>query len=155
MSDPETYTGSCLCGAVRFRLTPPTLFCAHCHCRYCRQAHGAAFVTWTGVPESRLDLEQGEELLTWFASSRQSRRCFCSRCGTTLFFTSTLAPGEVHIARACIEGEIDRVPQAHVFCDHQVDWISITDQLPRLDSSSEALVKYQQVEPLPAAKEGQ
>jgi hypothetical protein len=152
MSDTESYSGSCLCGAIRFRLTPPTLFCAHCYCRFCRQAHGAAFVTWTGVPESSFDIEQGEEQLSWFASSRQSQRGFCSRCGTTLLFKSTLAPGEIHIARACIEAEIDREPQAHVFCDHKVDWISITDELPRLDRNSESLIKYQQVEPLPEAE---
>jgi hypothetical protein len=101
MSEPKTYPGRCQCGAIRFRITPPTLFCAHCHCRYCRQAHGAAFVTWVGVNEGQLDLEQGDEQLTWFASSRQSRRGFCSRCGGTLFFKSTLAPGETRSPGPC------------------------------------------------------
>ena len=32
-------------------------------------------------------------------SSQQSRRGFCPTCGTTLFFASTLCPGEMHIAR--------------------------------------------------------
>jgi hypothetical protein len=143
-----TYSGQCQCGVIRFKITPPTLFCAHCHCRYCRQAHGAAFVTWVGVGEGQLDLEQGEQQLTWFASSRQSRRGFCSCCGSTLFFESTLAPGEIHIARASIDGDIDRNPQVHAFCDHQVDWFTISDGLPRLDSSSDSLVKYRQVTPL-------
>ena len=34
--------GSCLCGAVRFEVTLPSKFCAHCHCGNCRKAHGAA-----------------------------------------------------------------------------------------------------------------
>lgn len=42
--------GGCLCGAVRYVITLPTKWCAHCHCSMCRRAHGAAFVTWAGVP---------------------------------------------------------------------------------------------------------
>jgi len=141
------FAGHCLCRAIRFEVSPPSLFCAHCHCRYCRQAHGAAFVTWVGVLEHQLHMLQGEELITWYASSRQSRRGFCSSCGTTLFYRSTLSPDEVHIARACIDGAIDRAPQVHAFVDHQVDWITIADDLPRFDSDSDALAKYRQIEP--------
>ena len=47
------FEGRCLCGAVRFAVTPPTLFFAHCHCRWCREAHGAAFVSWVGCAEDR------------------------------------------------------------------------------------------------------
>ena len=32
MSDAQRVPGACLCGAVRFTITLPTLFCAHCHC---------------------------------------------------------------------------------------------------------------------------
>jgi hypothetical protein len=139
--------GSCLCGAVCYRATPPTLFCAHCHCRYCRRAHGAAFVTWFGVPESAFELTAGDEDLRWFASSRQSRRGFCSVCGTTLFFASTLEPGEIHIALATTDGPIDQEPRAHVFSDRQVPWIRLGDELPRYTTGDERLTKYREVDP--------
>ncbi len=35
----DALEGGCLCGAVRFSLTPPTDFVAHCHCQSCRRAH--------------------------------------------------------------------------------------------------------------------
>lgn len=35
--------GSCLCGAVRFRLAVRPQFINHCHCRLCRKASGAGF----------------------------------------------------------------------------------------------------------------
>lgn len=143
----DTISGSCLCGSVRFSVTPPTLFCAHCHCRFCRKAHGAALVTWFGAAEERFALDSDEHL-RWYQSSKQSRRGFCSRCGSTLLFTSKLAPGEVHIARAFVDGAIDREPMGHVFFDHHVDWLEITDELPRYDSSNEALAKYCQIEEL-------
>ena len=50
-----------------------------------------------------------------------------------LFFRSERWAGELHIARAQIEGEVDRAPQAHAFWDAHVDWVQIDPQdgLPR------------------------
>lgn len=142
------FHGHCLCGTVAFRVTPPTLFCVHCHCRYCRGAHGAAFVTWVGVREDTFAFDQGEELVHWYRSSPQSRRGFCSRCGATMLYVSTLSPGEVHVARACIEETIDREPRAHVFFDHRVPWVTVEDELKKVPSDDPRLERYGQVQPL-------
>ena len=138
------FAGSCLCGTVRFSAEGPSLFFCHCHCRYCRLAHGAAFVTWLGVREQAFTLTAGEDSLRWFASSQQGRRGFCSQCGTTLFYASELCPGEIHIARALVDGPVDRAPSAHVFADHAVDWITL-EELPHCTSEHPDLAKYSQV----------
>jgi hypothetical protein len=141
--------GRCLCGAVRYAFTPPSLFVAHCHCRWCREAHGAAFVTWVGIADDRFRLRDDEGLLRWYQSSEQSRRGFCSRCGTTLFFASTLCPGEIHATRASIPGPVDREPQLHCFFDQHVAWASVGDTLPRYDTTAEGLARYRAVKPRP------
>ena len=141
----DSYQGKCLCGAVTFAFTPPPIFCAHCHCRYCRGAHGAAFVTWVGVPEESFELSAGEDKMVWYASSKQSQRGFCSQCGTTMFYTSSLSPGEVHIALACVDDATGIVPMAHVFSDHAVDWMPINDELLQVDSENPLLAKYEKV----------
>ena len=123
------FEGSCLCGAVRFELTPPSRFCAHCHCRNCRRAHGAAFVTWAGFPEDQVRIIAGEELLSRYRTDTEATRSFCSRCGSTLFFAAPRWAGELHVALANVEGEIDRAPSAHSFVDHRASWWSITDSL--------------------------
>ncbi|MGI2258645.1 GFA family protein [Shewanella sp. GXUN23E] len=69
--------------------------------------------------------------LSWFASSAQAKRGFCSHCGSSLFFTSARWPGELHITRASLHTPIDTQPMAHVFVDTQVDWVELTDHLPR------------------------
>ncbi len=130
MSAAHTFKGQCLCGAVKFSITAPTLWCAHCHCSLCRRAHGAGFVTWVGSAEERFALDDSEGQLCWYGSSEDSRRGFCSRCGSTLFFQSERWPGEMHVARSNIQGEIDRDPQAHVYCQSQAEWITIGDELP-------------------------
>ena len=63
--------GGCLCGAVRFEITLPSKWCAHCHCSMCRRAHGAGVVTWFGVPEDRFRITAGEELGARFRPARE------------------------------------------------------------------------------------
>jgi hypothetical protein len=118
-----TYQGSCLCGQVRFAITPPTKWCAHCHCTMCRRAHGAAFVTWIGVPEQQFEFIAGRDAVQWFASSPEARRGHCRHCGSPLFFRSARWPGEIHVVRANVPGEIDRRPDQHVHTDTRVDWL--------------------------------
>ena len=141
----HTTEGGCLCGAVRFRTEGRSLFCAHCHCQWCRQAHGAAFVTWYGVKAEAFRLTQGEDRLRWYASSEKSERGFCATCGTTMFFRSSCAAGEVHVALACADGPIDRAPAAHVFYEAHVPWVVLGDDLPRYDRDAASLAKYQAV----------
>jgi hypothetical protein len=128
----NVFTGSCLCGAVQFQVTPPTKWCANCHCSMCRRAHGAAFVTFVGVLLPQLEITAGADRLTRFPSSQAATRSFCSACGSTLFFESTRWAGEIHIARANFHGDIDHPVQAHAFFDHRADWWPIDDDLPKL-----------------------
>lgn len=132
MSPPDLITGACLCEGVRFEVTPPTKWCAHCHCTMCRRAHGAGVVTWFGVTSERFRLVAGADLLKWYQSSADARRGFCGQCGSTLFFEGARWTGETHIARASVAGKIDREPTAHVYFDMHVEWMEFNDPLRRL-----------------------
>lgn len=136
MNDDAVFTGRCLCGAVQFEVTPPTKWCAHCHCSLCRRAHGAAFVTWFGVESSRFEIVNGADRVNWYKSTLEARRGFCDRCGSTMFFKSDRWADETHIALANMERSIDREPTAHVFYDTHVDWVEVGDDLRRLGGVS-------------------
>ncbi len=97
------YTGSCMCGAVRFSFTGAPKFVADCVCDSCRRAHGASAVCWVGVETPQFSLDAGESALKWYRSSSESERGFCTRCGTRLFFRSQKWPGETHMAVACMD----------------------------------------------------
>lgn len=124
--------GACLCGAVRFEVDLPTRFCVHCHCSMCRRSHGAAFVTWFGVPKARFRLREGESALAVYRSSDHGTRSFCSRCGSSLFCALDHDPDTIDITLASMLGPIDRSPEAHVFFDTHVGWIEFLDQLPKM-----------------------
>lgn len=124
------FDGACLCGGLRFRAMAPSKWCAHCHCTMCQRAHGAAFVTWVGFEQERFDLLEDDTLI-WYDSSDDAQRGFCSSCGASVLFRSSRWPGEIHIARAAIPGEIDRLPESHVSSSTQVAWITCDDHLPK------------------------
>jgi catechol 2,3-dioxygenase-like lactoylglutathione lyase family enzyme len=133
---PESVSGGCLCGAVRFRVTPPTLFCAHCHCSMCRRNHGAAYVTWFGIARERLALEAGPDVLVRHQSSEHGTRSFCGRCGSSLFCESARQPDHVDVVLASLDGPIDRAPSLHVYFDSRAAWTDVRDELPRLGGAS-------------------
>ena len=55
-----------------------------------------------------------------------------------MFFESTRWPGEMHVARALIEGPLDREPSAHVFYEKHVPWLDVADALPKKTSTGSA-----------------
>jgi hypothetical protein len=102
----------------------------------CRRAHGAAFVTWTGVPSVQFQITAGKEHLAAYRSSEHATRSFCNVCGSTLLFESSRWPGEVHVVVANLVDPLDRAPEAHVFYDDRVSWVELGDDLPRIGTTS-------------------
>ena len=121
-------SGSCFCGAIRFSVTPPTLFCGHCHCSMCRRSHGAAFVTWFAVPPERFLLERDAELAR-FASSTHGTRSFCRRCGSTLFCESSHHPDvvDIHVIEHD-SGSVANAESAHGCCECLGRWHGVFER---------------------------
>jgi hypothetical protein len=136
MSIDEKVSGGCLCGDVRFTVTPPTLFCGHCHCSMCRRNHGATYVTWFAVPRAQLAVDRGVDRLTRYESSAHGSRSFCARCGTSLFCVSTRHPDVVDVPLANMDAPIDRLPESHIYFDDRAAWTVVGDGLPRLGGAS-------------------
>jgi hypothetical protein len=131
MHKAKKAVGRCLCGEVKFLVTLPPKFCVHCHCLSCRVSHGAAVVTWLGVPAGRFELF-GEEHVKWYTASKAAKHGFCDVCGTSLLFVSTRFPGDVHVTRASIIAKIDLMPDCHIYYDQHVAWFPFEDALPHL-----------------------
>ena len=132
MATTGTVHGSCFCEQVRFEIQPPTRAVAHCHCRMCRRAHGAGFVTWVVVPTEQFRITAGAERLREFASSDHGTRSFCECCGSSLLCVSSHHPDVVDVVLANVHEPLDRAPGAHVFYSDRADWIELGDDLPRL-----------------------
>jgi hypothetical protein len=123
--------GSCLCGDVRYEVTGPLHEFHHCHCSRCRKAHGAPFGTYAGVARADLRFLRGEESVRAFQSSERVERSFCPRCGSSLFFRTTVFPDSVWIAAGSFDDTPEIRPAFHIFVASKAPWHEITDALPQ------------------------
>ncbi len=106
MTDAQTWTGGCQCGAVRFQVTQlgrPSI----CHCRMCQKAHGSI----GGVYVVGYDLGITRGALKHFRSSNKVRRGFCGDCGTPLTFEIDGGGTDISIAAFDRAAEIHPVIQ--------------------------------------------
>lgn len=122
--------GSCLCGAVKYAIDCEPKPMAHCHCRTCRKAHGAAFSTVMSVPPDLFKWEKGEIDLVSYESSPGKTRLFCGRCGSQLIARRA---DRVIVRAGSIDTPIAERPKAHIWRSDAAPWYDPTDQLPEFD----------------------
>lgn len=130
------YSGSCLCGAVRLKVTGKLAAASACHCSQCRRQTGLYFAS-TNVSTADLGVTGGDNV-SWYRSSPTARRGFCKVCGSALFwagddaeYISVMAgvvdePGELKIAY-------------HIFCADKGTFYDITDGLPQFPQDAPAV----------------
>ncbi|WP_443080984.1 GFA family protein [Uliginosibacterium sp. H1] len=122
--------GRCLCGAVQYETSAAFIYAGNCHCSQCRQASGAAFNSFAGVPLDALRVTAGEEQLSSYAKGRDSVLRFCKVCGSNLFSIKPEA-GVAHIRMGTLTEEPGIAPKAHLFVGSKAPWQDITDDLPQ------------------------
>jgi len=122
--------GSCLCGGIRYEAEQPAGPMAHCHCRICRKAHGAAFATILPVTQGGFRWLDGEELLRSYESSPGKLRWFCSGCGSQIISTRTEDTEKLLLRAGCIDRGYPGSAVAHGWVDSSAPWYAIDDDLP-------------------------
>lgn len=123
-------TGRCLCGAVRYTLQGPLRPVVACHCKMCRRLTGHFFAA-TQVETANLHLDE-DAGLSWYQSSPDVRRGFCSQCGSSLFFQRA-GTGRTTVAAGTLDEPTGLRLVQHIFTRHAGDYYDINDDLPRYD----------------------
>jgi hypothetical protein len=112
--------GSCLCDAVRFKVTGAFDRFYLCHCSHCRKDTGSAHAANLFSSTARLAWLSGREQVSTF-SLPQTRhaRCFCSICGSALPHLSAdmlVVPAGSLDTQPCV------TPTAHIFMASRATW---------------------------------
>ena len=129
-----TASGRCVCGAVRYELSGPLRGVIVCHCVECRRYHGTSGA-YTAVARDGLAVNDPEGLLRWFPgpeSVTAGERAFCSRCGSSLFWSAPARP-TVSVAAGTLDGTTGLRIIQHIWDEQRADWEPAADDgLPRI-----------------------
>ena len=123
-------TGACLCGTVRFEVSAPYEWMAHCHCSMCRKHHGTLYGTSLGVGKDRFRWLAGEADIVHYRSSPSLERPFCKHCGSSVPDTSGAV---VTVPAGLLQEDPGIKPQAHIFVKSKSPMWDIQDDLPQFD----------------------
>ncbi len=127
----ELRTGACLCGRVRFTVSGALRAPDACHCVQCRKQSGHYFAS-TNVPRQNL-VVTGSENLSWYQSSAQVRRGFCSSCGAFLFWDPP-ARDWIAVGMGAFDTPTSTRLEKHIFVAEKGDYYQIADGLPQSDA---------------------
>jgi hypothetical protein len=98
---PETMSGSCHCGRVRFRVTADLSHVTECNCSICSKKGFLHLI----VPPERFELLSGKEALTTYRfNTGVARHTFCSICGMHPFYVPRSDPDKIDVNVRCLDG---------------------------------------------------
>jgi hypothetical protein len=127
------YTGSCLCGGVRFELTAELGPIEVCYCQMCRKASGGPLATNSSITASRFRITSGTGLIRGYESSPGETRHFCGRCGSPIYSAHVDRPQVVRLRVGTISGPLNVRPSASYYTASKCNWWEILDALPRFE----------------------
>lgn len=123
-----SHHGTCLCGAVRFRIEGRIGRFYLCHCRHCQKDTGSAHAANLFLADARLDWLAGAGEVRHFAlTGSRHARSFCATCGSALpWLQDTLAV----VPAGSLDDPLDRRPDGHLFAASRAGWDHELHALP-------------------------
>ena len=119
-------SGSCLCGAITYRVEAPVKGPSVCHCGQCRKQSGHV---WSSAfaPESAIAIA-GD--VRWFEASPAAKRGFCPTCGSFLFWKAH-DEDTMSFSLGSVDGPTGLRLEKHIFTADKGDYYDIADGLPQ------------------------
>lgn len=131
--DTKISTGGCFCGAVRYRVSGPLRGVVNCHCKQCQKLNGN-FGAHSKALTRNIEITS-DDALTWFRISPTTRRGFCNRCGSSLFWEA-LGQSGTGIIAGSLDNPDELTTIGHIFVDDKPGYYEINDDLPQFPKSS-------------------
>ena len=125
------FSGSCLCGAVKFESSVDPMVVAHCHCVDCRKSSGTGHCTHIAIPEEALAVTGNVTFYDHPADSGNIvSRGFCPTCGSAIYSKNSGMP-EMVFPRASALDDPDIIqPQMTVYASRAPSWDHVDPGLP-------------------------
>lgn len=120
---PQTYTGGCLCGAVRYTAMGEPLFSGRCYCNDCRHVSGSGHNAVIGFPDEVVSIRGTLAEYTSVGGSGQPiTRRFCPVCSSRVAGRAVVMPGVTMLTASTLDDPSLFVSQMNVFTAHATTW---------------------------------
>lgn len=125
----KTYTGGCLCGQIRYRITSEPGPSRVCWCRDCQRISSNGTVNAI-FPSSSIEVSGATGQHHKAADSgNQVIRHFCPACGTQLFSDSTGRPGLTVVRLGTLDEPSLIKPTANIWSASAPNWACLDRSL--------------------------
>ena len=139
---PESLTGGCLCGAVRYRCEGAPSSMGLCQCDRCQRQSGSSFLIAIVYERGAVTFEQGE-LKTFTASidgENSLSRHFCPGCGSAVMITLDRYPEIRSIMGGTLDDKRAIRPTFSLWCSSGQPWLSLPDGIELLAEYPDGLI---------------
>lgn len=119
----EPIRGSCVCGAVEFRIEGPFRGFRYCHCSRCRKKTGSSHVANLFVPVGQFSWELGEDKIRQFElpTAKYWSTAFCTNCGSAMPWLTK--NGKVMVVGAgALDDDPGVKPKLSIHFDSRAPW---------------------------------
>lgn len=129
-----TFSGGCLCKAVRYTVSSPPVAVRACWCRTC-QYLGAGSATVNALfPSASLTVDGAlADYSTVADSGNAMLRRFCPRCGTQVLVSSAARPHLTGVRVGTLDDPSSVRPAATIWVSAAPAWAAIDPTLPRVE----------------------
>ena len=121
----EAITGTCLCGSVKFEVTPPFTAFRYCHCTRCQKASGSAHAANAFLPITQFKWLAGDSLVSMFS--------------VVLILCGTRVPHKINttenmlIPAGLLDADPGARPDSSIFWKSGAPWYVSPQELKRYD----------------------
>ena len=130
-----SFSGGCLCGAVRYESMADPVATAHCHCQDCRRSSGTGHCSHLGVPTPAFSMA-GE--VTIYESAADSGnmvdRAFCPTCGAAVYSVNSGMTDLIFLRASSLDDPEVFQPQMVVYARSATSWDPIDPNLPAFEA---------------------
>ncbi len=136
MTEQPPLTGGCLCGQVRFEITPPLGAAGYCHCTRCQRRTGTAASAQARIEASSLRVVAGEEVVRAYRPANGFEKLFCGECGASLFARNPADASQMSVRLGAFDGDPGVRPSWRAYVAYAAPWEPIPDDgLERFDEA--------------------
>lgn len=115
------FTGSCMCGNVKFEADGDPVFSGNCHCEDCRKTSGAAYSTFVFMNKEDVKLTGKVSSYDHKADSGNVlTKHFCGNCGCPMYTENEVRPTMVGLRAGVINEHETVKPTVNVFTGNKI-----------------------------------